>query len=895
MKTIQSLLQNKARLTLGYLLCIAFALLFEASELHLIYGIAFSFSSIFLLFAVSLFGVRLGLLAGVITQLFSFFFLHNPAFEWIGLLEIAGVGLLNRKKPGRLLVWDSIYWLLIGLPLMFAVYYGFYKFVSDELILMLLIALSNGLFNGLIADILLKYLPLFHWFGLVKERERTYSYSKVLFHLSIMAVALPSLLYIVMNSWYSEKLSIQNSRQLAINTANSINQELNQWEAEDILGIKLKGRIQVGYLQELVNKYTSEQLFRIVITDRSNKVLAADRQSYKLNQIYDWKSGNNVLGLDDNFYQVLPARETAALPAQQWREGSYIYDNAVARMPLNVYIDIPIRHYQVSVFAQYLSQLWYLLLFAAAAAATALYLSRVLVHGLSKLATSTTDLPEKLKQMKEIEWPSSRVSEITSLTYNFRQMSLNLMSMFHQAQDMNQRLQEQTDKLRLSEEKLHQLAFYDILTGLPNRLYFTTYLQSLLLEAAQAPKQVAVMFADLNRFKQINDTLGHDIGDLLLKEIGERFTRSVAESCKLFRIGGDEFVIVIEDASDAKAVAVARSMFAALEEPIRLMESPLYSSVSIGISMFPRDGDTMETIVKNADMAMYFAKSVGCSNSYQFYEEELKIRFSEEMMIDNGIQEALSNHQLVLHYQPKVDTVTGAISGIEALVRWEHPELGRISPDKFIPLAERSGIIYRIDEWVLKEACRQNKAWQDEGLPKVPVAVNISALHFSQTNLLDMIHGALEESGLEESYLTLEITEGVFIEDVELVIGIISRIRERGIHISIDDFGTGYSSLNQLQRLPISHVKLDRSFIRDIGGEPKKAAVAKAIIELAHSMNMTVVAEGVETAEESEYFTRCRCDELQGYYFSRPLPAPEFSRLLQRGNYAGLFAGGRTD
>lgn len=289
MKTIQSLLQNKARLMLGYLLCIALALLFEASRLHLIYGIAFSFSSIFLLFAVSLFGVRLGVLAGVITQLFSFFFLHHPTFEWIGLLEIAGVGLLNRKKPGQLLVWDSIYWLLMGLPLMIVIYYGFYKFVSDELILMLLIALSNGLFNALIADILLKYLPLFHWFGLVKERERTYSYSKVLFHLSIMAVALPSLLYIVMNSWYSEKLSIQNSRQLAVNTANSINQELNQWGAEDILGIRLKGRIQVGYLQELVNKYTSEQLFRIVITDRSNKVLAADRQSYTLNQVYDWR------------------------------------------------------------------------------------------------------------------------------------------------------------------------------------------------------------------------------------------------------------------------------------------------------------------------------------------------------------------------------------------------------------------------------------------------------------------------------------------------------------------------------------------------------------------------------------------------------------------------------
>ncbi|WP_338043914.1 EAL domain-containing protein [Paenibacillus lutrae] len=879
MKQFAWLATKQARMALIYLLCIALALLFEYGKLHLIYGITFSFSSIFLLVAVCLFGVRWGLIASVLVQVCSIFVFHNPMFGWIYCLEILLIGLVNRRKPGQMLMWDAIYWFALGLPVMYGIYSGYFSSVSHELILMLVLALCNGLFNALMAEIALNYIPFSQWIDPSRKKDRTYSYSKVLFHLSIVAVAVPSLMYIVMNSRYSDRVATENSYQFAVNAASRIQQELSVWGKEDVLGIKLRSKLQIGYLQQIVQKYTSETLTNIVITDNEGRVLASNGKETILSGKYDWRSGKNVLALQKDFYQALPSSNHLVLPAQQWKEGSYIYNSSLPGLPLKLYIEIEVRHHQANVFAQFMNQLWYLLLFAAAAAAVAHFLSRMLVQGISKLASSTTDLPQKLKEMKAIEWPSSRVLEITSLSYNFRQMSLNLMQMFHEWKTMNEQLEEQTYKLRKSEEKLHQLAFYDILSGLPNRVYFTTHLQELIMDSTVSNRSIAVMFADLNRFKQINDTLGHDVGDLLLKEISERFASSLTEGCKLFRIGGDEFVILMEDADEVRACEVIERIFASLVEPIRLLNSSLYSSVSIGISMFPRDGDSMDVIVKNADIAMYFAKARG-GNSFHFYEKKLNDMFEEEMLLDHGLREALLKDQLVLHYQPKVNTFTGAICGVEALVRWEHPELGRIPPDKFIPLAESSGLILKIDEWVLLEACRQNKAWQDAGLPKIPIAVNLSGLHFSQTHLVELIQQVLEQSGLDEKYLNLEITEGVFIKNVDPVIDTITRIRDMGIQLSIDDFGTGYSSLSQLQRLPISNVKLDRSFIHDIADEPKKAAVVKAIIDLAHSMRMTVVAEGVETKNEMNYLKQCKCDELQGYYFSRPLPADEFSALL---------------
>jgi diguanylate cyclase (GGDEF)-like protein len=858
---------------------------------HLIYGISLSFSSIFLLLILRNFGFLPGIISAFVVHVASYFILDVSLFGFIGLIEIIFLGIVINNSSRSLLLWDAVFWIVIGLPYTILIYNGPVSAVPLELVVMILIVSSNGLFNALFVDLLMSYIPIQCWLGFTKDTERTISFKQVLFHFSITAVLLPFFLYIVMNSWYFDENMTRNSLQLAVNTSNSIEKELKQWSPEDVQRVMLKDSLYLAYLQDLVEKYTSEGLFNLIITDKQNLILAGNESVFKTDQTYDWQSNNIVEPVMEQFYRVLPQLETDLLPTQKWSEGVYLYTTTLqlrgpspdrTMVNLNINISVPIKSYQEDLFRQYLGQFRYLLFFAICALAFAVLINRAMVKSLSKLADTTTGLPSKLKLMENIEWPNSRIYEIKSLIINFRHMSQDLLKMFNDSMTMNQQLKEKTDKLLKSEQKLHQLAYYDMLTGLPNRLHFTMHIQQLLSKADINDRPVALMFADLNRFKQINDTLGHAAGDELLKVVANRFSKVASEKCTVFRLGGDEFVIVMElEESQIEINPIVQKIVADSSESVTILGNTLYTTVSLGISIYPYDGLDMDTIVKNADMAMYHAKEQGGSN-VQFFHE--KLDFTEKMLLDHGLREALTNEQFCLNYQLKVDTDTGEICGFEALIRWNHPSLGRVAPDRFISLAEDSGMIIEIDEWVLREACRQNKAWQDQGLPKLPVAINISARHFSQTKILELLKDALETSGLEANYLILEITEGVFIKELDQVIETLTKIRELGIKISIDDFGTGYSSLNQLQRLPIYDVKLDRSFIQDISQNKKKAFVVKAIVELAHSMDLRVIAEGIENVDELRYFSQLKCDELQGYYFSKPLPPDEFERILLVGH-----------
>nr|WP_269669530.1 EAL domain-containing protein [Paenibacillus sp. GSMTC-2017] len=461
-------------------------------------------------------------------------------------------------------------------------------------------------------------------------------------------------------------------------------------------------------------------------------------------------------------------------------------------------------------------------------------------------------------------------------------MASSLLYLFHESKKNNDRLQAQAELLLQSEERLHQLAYYDMLTGLPNRLQFTLHVQELItMSLGRKPDQmpIAVLFADINRFKQINDTLGHSFGDRLLQIAAKRFQTLTSKEISVFRLGGDEFVFVARYGKNEEIEQCALAIHDCFNEPFVIDGFPLFLTISVGISVFPRDGDNLDTIVRNADIAMYNAKEEG-DGCHRFFKPNLVQVVEEKMRLENGLYNALQDNQFVLHYQPKINASTCELCGIEALIRWNHPEFGFVPPDKFIPLAEESGFILDIDSWVFHEACRQNKAWQDAGLKKVCVSVNISARHFYQGNLKEMIEKGLQQTGLEPQFVSLEITEGVFMRNIDQVIETILYLRNLGIQISIDDFGTGYSSLNQLQRLPITDVKLDRSFIQGITHDDKKSSIVRAIIELVHSMNMRVVAEGVETADESQFCKDLKCDELQGYLFSRPLPPEQLETLL---------------
>lgn len=435
--------------------------------------------------------------------------------------------------------------------------------------------------------------------------------------------------------------------------------------------------------------------------------------------------------------------------------------------------------------------------------------------------------------------------------------------------------------IKQGEEQLHHQAHHDALTGLPNRTLFIDRLENALIRSRRSNSSVGVMFLDMDNFKNINDSLGHNVGDLLLRKIATTLGEIVREEDTVARFGGDEFVILLPAPESERDVCkVAKRILATFSEPIKLDDNESYASFSIGISLSPGDGFDAQSLIKNADLAMYRAKEEG-KNSYRLFTEKMNQDVSRRLDLENNLRRALERDEFVLFYQPKVDIATGTITGCEALVRWNR-DGNLISPAEFIPVAEETGLIVPIGEWILRRACRDAQSWVDHGYP-LSVAINLSPRQFKQKNLNSMILMVLEETGLSPELLELEITEGIVMDDVKGAINILNLLREKGIHFAIDDFGTGYSSLQYLRQLPLDTLKIDRAFIKDLPKNKEDAAITQATLSMAHALGLKVVAEGVETESQLHFLRNSSCEQLQGYLFSKPVEQREILGLLQRG------------
>ena len=438
-----------------------------------------------------------------------------------------------------------------------------------------------------------------------------------------------------------------------------------------------------------------------------------------------------------------------------------------------------------------------------------------------------------------------------------------------------------------AQQRIEFLAHHDPLTGLPNRLLLRDRMAQAKALAARMRSRVALMFLDLDRFKTINDSLGHPVGDALLKEVVERLKSCVRESDTISRQGGDEFIILLNDVRDGEAVSrVADKIHQRMGEPIMLGKHSLITSFSIGIALYPDDGDEFDSLMQKADTAMYHAKGAG-RNAHRFFTEQMNRQVVEHLTLETQLRRALENREFVLHYQPQLDLNDGRIVGVEALIRWDCPGNGLISPARFIPVAEDSGMIIAIGAWVLGEACRQARAWQDAGLPPFVVAVNLSAVQFKRPDLVNTVINALVLSDLDSQWLELELTESILIQDAEATLDAVRRLKALGVRLSVDDFGTGYSSLTYLKRFAVDKLKIDQSFIRDLVADPDDAAIVRAIIQMARSLKLKTIAEGVESEELANLLRVFHCDEVQGYWFSRPMPAAELEAFV-RGHQASI-------
>ena len=482
-----------------------------------------------------------------------------------------------------------------------------------------------------------------------------------------------------------------------------------------------------------------------------------------------------------------------------------------------------------------------------------------------------------------ILWPDGQVRHVHAQARVVRDnegQALRVTGTFH---DVSKRLQTEA-RLRENQAHLNYLAYHDALTGLPNRLLFQDRFDHAIARSRRLSHQVAILFLDLDQFKKVNDSLGHEVGDRLLREVAERLRGCAREADTLARLGGDEFVLLLEEVESMNAAsAAAKKIIKRLAPTFRVGGFELYTTASIGIALYPDNGTSVEELMKCADVAMYRAKERG-RNNFQFYTPDMNARAQEMLLLESGLHQALERGELEIYYQPQLDMQSGEFIGSEALLRWNHPTRGLLLPAEFLPLAEETGLILAMSEWVLHSACRQNRLWQESGFSPMPVAINITPRMFQQALLVRMVSRALKDSGLEPRYLELEVTESMIMDNVEAAIQTMTELSRMGISLAIDDFGTGYSSLSCLRRLPINKLKIDRIFVGDVTNSKHDAAIAASVIALAGSMNFGVIAEGVETEGQQHFLQDRGCRQAQGFLFSRPLPVAQVEKLFKRMN-----------
>jgi|GEM_PF-4202460 len=512
-----------------------------------------------------------------------------------------------------------------------------------------------------------------------------------------------------------------------------------------------------------------------------------------------------------------------------------------------------------------------------------LVVSSLVAFPLKKIAKGLNKINQELFDQKLIsQQPVQAANHGDELEFLFRSFVLMRYALKRSHRELLTYQQELEQKIQDRTEQLQYQATHDSLTDLPNRIMFNEVLDMAIRSEQRYQRGFAVLFIDLDRFKVINDTLGHSSGDMLLREMGERFTECLRASDVVARLGGDEFVVLLQEVNEPEQIiVVVRKLLSAIMKPVVILDQECRVTASIGICQCPKDGLDAQTLMKNADIAMYFAKEEG-KNNYQFYSKDINTPSLKRLTLETSLRRALEFQEFRLLYQAKLDFKSQQITGVEALLRWEHPELGMVPPLQFIPLAEETGLIVPIGKWVLKTACAQNVAWKEQGLPPLCMAVNLSLRQFMDPNLLLDLADILQETGMDPTLLELEITESMVMHNIDRVIKLLADIKQMGIRLAIDDFGTGYSSLAQLKRFPFDTLKVDRSFIRDLPTDIEDRAITEAIIKMGNSLGLTVIAEGVETKEQETFLREHACNQMQGYYLSKPITANQFSTFLRK-------------
>ncbi|MGL4762305.1 MAG: putative bifunctional diguanylate cyclase/phosphodiesterase [Sarcina sp.] len=845
-----------------FIILFILAILTDIYKIELIFGISFSLASVFFILILLIIGRKKAIISVFIIGTFSIVFLGGKYIFFIHIAEILAIDVLKKKYENLSVILVAIiFWGLIGIPILGITYLiASNKMFNEYYLFDMIFIVINCLFNVYVAEIIYIYVIK----KCILKEKINITFRQVILHIIIATILIPFILNIFTDIFKTNEHILQNVYTSANDTFEHISDELELWDNEEITNLKLSGIIEEFWLEEVVKSYSKNKPFNISILTQSNiKIL--DVKNHK-RSIKNYKEYENIEVYNENLHKLVP-RSSSKVIETNWIEGFFVFKEDTEKTKLTVIIEIPISIYKDKILKEYGNQFKFLIFFMIFICCIVVVLNKVIFSNLTKLAINTENYKSFLYKDSKENWPVTDILEIRYLGDNIKKMINELKQNFKE--------------IKSSEERLYELAYYDTLTKLPNRLLFRKQLDESIGKLTKKEK-ICIVFLDLNRFKVINDSLGHDIGDKLLGEVAARLNELKSENIGIFRLGGDEFVIVAKIKSNTEIEKIGEDILNKFEKNFILNELILNISCSAGASIYPDDSENINTILQYADIAMYKAKEDE-RGKIQLFDSKLKEVVLEKLVIEKEIFNALEKEEFRLYYQPKYSPYTQEVMSLEALIRWSNKSLGVVSPGKFISIAEESDLIFKIDKWVIKNACNENKKLQDLGYKKVPVAVNISAKYFATEEMEKIVIEALKSSGLEAKYLIIEITEGVFIENFQVVANIIKNLNEIGVAISIDDFGTGYSSFNQLMKLPINEVKIDRAFVMEIDKEERKASIVRSMIELAHRLQLNVVAEGVENEREKECLKELGCDELQGYLFTRPVEIEGLKKILEEG------------
>jgi diguanylate cyclase (GGDEF)-like protein len=970
-------IKSKSLRVLLFILLIALGVLGNYFNFSIFPGIDFIFGSIFIYIIFHLYGLTWGIVSAIAISSYTYFIWDHFYAVIIFTVEAIATILIDRKRK-NLIISNSIFWILLGLPFNFIVYPRALSFGLSDILLIGFKDMINGIFNVLIASLLIGFALIFFG-GKDQKLKEPIRINQMIFNLVTGCVIIPAILINILNANNLIKLTMDSVKSdseyesikvvktirdwqydhlngLSVVQSNVLSDESNDTKTiqsqltligksfpafrsvyignsegistsfypeknqigestigmdfsdrkyfQDVRSTKKEvisdifvGRLKptptvslavpiikdedfIGYVTGTIDlKYFANELIKnnmfqnkiVTITDSNNKVIASTDTDISLNENYDISNRNNNLIFHD-VKLSLPKEFSQVHRANKFKQSFFVnVDKVGLGSNWNIIIQIPMIGYYEQMQMFYLRGLFVVAFLTFIALCLAHLLCRLITKPLYNLNDVTTHLSSKVIKGESILWPKSIIEELSILINNFKTTADTLKINF--------------ENLSTAKHELETIAYQDSLTGLSNRDMFIERLNDLIIGASHNNKKIAVMFIDLDRFKIINDTLGHDVGDLLLISVTYRLTKAYQKKENVFRIGGDEFIIILEDAdNESKIASTAERILSEMQEPFILSGQEFIVTASIGISAFPESGKDFSTLLKNADIAMYRAKEQG-KNTYEFYKEKMDIKIQENLIIEKNLRRAIDRNEFLLFYQPQINLYSGEITGAEALIRWNNPELGLVSPVKFIPLAEETGLITQIGEWVLREACRQNKAWQDEGLKPIKISVNLSGKQFDQKELAGKVNSILIETGLSPNWLELEITESIIIKNVDYTVKMLQEFKDMGVKVSLDDFGTGFSSLSYLKNFKIDTLKIDSTFVQDINNEGSGTDIINTIILLAKNLSMKIVAEGVETRNQLEFLKVRGCDEIQGYIYSKPLCPKDFEAYVRGSSF----------